>query len=153
MVKNSFERLSIKGAAIMNDLEKDVFTQKLIDENERQYGEEIRARYGDDIVNHSNAIVKGMAKEQYAEAERLSVEVNETLKSAFEQGDPAGELAQKACALHKEWLCCFWDHYSREAHIGVAQMYVDDPRFTAYYDKIAVGCAEFLRAAVLIYCN
>lgn len=36
---------------------------------------------------------------------------------------------------------------------GVTQMYVDDPRFTAYYDKIAVGCAAFLRDAVLIYCK
>jgi hypothetical protein len=31
-------------------------------------------------------------------------------------------------------------------------MYVDDPRFTAYYDKIAPGCAGFLRDAVKIFC-
>ena len=30
-------------------------------------------------------------------------------------------------------------------------MYVDDPRFTEYFDKIAEGCAAFLRDAVLIY--
>ena len=129
------------------------FIQKIVDENERQYGEEIRVKYGDDAINRSNAKIKGITKEQYAEVERLSVAVNDTLKAAFEQGDPAGELAQKACELHKKWLCCFWEHYSKEAHIGVAQMYVDDPRFTAYYDKIAVGCAEFLRDAINVYCD
>jgi len=94
-----------------------------------------------------------MTSEQYAQVEALSLELNNILKAAFEQGDPAGELAQKACELHKKWLCYFWDHYSKKAHIGVTQMYVDDPRFTAYYDKIAVGCAKFLRDAVLIYCK
>ncbi|WMC92558.1 MerR family transcriptional regulator [Kineothrix sp. MB12-C1] len=143
-----------KGEIIMNDQEKfDGFIQKLVDDNEQQYGEEIRSKYGDDAVDRSNAKVKGMSKEQYAEVEELSAELNEALKAAFEQGDPASELAQRACELHKKWLCFFWDQYSKEAHIGVTQMYVDDPRFTAYYDKIAVGCAAFLRDAVLIYCK
>lgn len=143
-----------KGETIMSDKEKfDGFIQKLVDDNEQQYGKEIREKYGDDVIDRSNAKVKGMTKEQYTEMERLSLEVNETLKAAFEQGNPAGELAQKACELHKKWLCYFWDHYSKEAHTGVTQMYVDDPRFTAYYDKIAVGAAAFLRDAVLIYCQ
>ena len=94
-----------------------------------------------------------MTREQYARMEALTQELNDTLKAAFAQGDPASELAQKACELHKRWLCFFWDSYSREAHLGVTQMYVDDPRFTEYYDKIAPGCAEFLRDAVAIYCK
>ncbi len=69
----------------------------------------------------------------------------------MESGDPDGELAQKACALHKEWLLNFWPQYSQEAHMGLAQMYVDDPRFTVYYDKIAPGCAVFLRDAMRIF--
>jgi DNA-binding transcriptional MerR regulator len=145
---------AMKGEIEMSDNEKfDGFKQKLIDDNEQQYGNEIRAKYGDNTIDRSNAKVKGMTKEQYAEVERLSAEVNETLKAAFEQGDPAGELAQKACELHKTWLCFFWDSYSKEAHLGVTQMYVDDPRFTEYYDKIVPGCAVFLRDAVKIYCS
>jgi len=143
-----------KGVVIMSDQEKfEGFKQRLVDGNERQYGEEIREKYGDDAIDRSNAKVKGMTKEQYTEVERLSAQINETLKAAFEQGDPASDLAQKACELHKQWLCYFWDHYSKEAHAGITQMYVDDPRFTAYYDQIAVGCAAFLRDAVLIYCK
>ena len=143
-----------KGETTMNDQEKfDGFIQKLVDDNERQYGEEIRSKYGDDVVDRSNTKVRGMSQTQYREIEKLTETLNKTLKDAFEQGDPAGELAQRACALHKQWLCCFWDHYSSEAHIGVTQMYVDDPRFTAYYDSIAPGCAVFLRDAVRIYCR
>jgi len=35
--------------------------------------------------------------------------------------------------------------YSREAHAGLAQIYVDDPRFTAYYDREQPGLAEYLK--------
>lgn len=39
----------------------------------------------------------------------------------------------------------------KEAHAGLAQMYVDDERFTAFYDKHQPGLATFLRDAVLVY--
>jgi len=143
-----------KGEMIMSDREKfEGFKKRLIDENEQKYGSEIRAKYGDEAVDRSNAKLMGMSMEQYEEYEKLTVQFHETLKAAFEQGDPAGELAQKACELHKKWLCFFWDKYSKEAHIGVTRMYVSDPRFTAYFDKIAEGCAAFLRDAVQIYCG
>jgi len=138
----------------MTDAEKfEGFKQKLIDDNENQYGDEIRAEYGYQAIDRSNAKIKNMTKEQYAEVERISQELNETLRAAFEQGDPQGEIARKTCELHKLWLCLFWDRYSKEAHVGVAQMYVDDSRFTAYYDKIAPGSAAFLRDAVKHYCS
>ena len=144
----------VKGEIVMNDTEKfEGFKQKLIDENEKQYGAEIREKYGEAAVMASNAKLMGMTKEQYMEAEKLSSEINETLKAAVEQGDPAGELAQKACAAHKKWLSYFWPSYSKEAHAGLGRMYAEDPRFTAYYDKIAPGCAKFFRDALQIYCQ
>lgn len=145
---------TMKGEMIMSDQEKfEGFLQKQVDHNERQYGEEARAKYGDERINRSNTKVLNMSKEKFIELEMLTEDLNESLKAAFEQGDPASELAQKTCELHKKWLCFYWDDYSKEAHKGVTQMYVDDPRFTAYYDKIAPGCAAFLRDAVAIYCK
>jgi hypothetical protein len=135
------------------DFEK--YKQDMIENNEQQYGVEARAKFGNEAVERSNARIKGMTEEQHAEIGRLTLELNEAIKAAFEQGDPRGELAQKACGLHKRWLCFYWDEnsYCKEAHIGVTQMYVDDPRFTAHYDKIAPGCAAFLRDAVVYYCS
>ncbi|MCL2420833.1 MAG: MerR family transcriptional regulator [Defluviitaleaceae bacterium] len=164
---------AMKGEINMSDHEKfEGFKQNLINDNEQKYGDEIRTKYGNDVVNRSNAKIKGMTKAQYAEVEALSQQLNETLKAAFEQGDPSSELAQKACELHKRWLCYYWDEYSKEAHMGVVQMYVDDERFAAYYDKIApvssfasqnqpsaaghlsgTRCAVFLRDAVRVYCD
>ena len=141
-----------EGRIIMSDKEKfEGFKQKLIDDNEAKYGKEVREKYGDETVNKSNQKVKGMSQEQYDEVTKLATEVIETLHAAFETGDPAGELSQKTADLHRQWLCYYWDSYSKEAHAGLAQMYVDDPRFTAYYDEKHPGAAEFLRDAVFIY--
>ncbi|MDF2682992.1 MAG: MerR family transcriptional regulator [Brevibacillus sp.] len=140
-----------EGTEKMSDQQKfEGFKQKLIDDNEKLYGEEIRAKYGDEQVNQSNQKIKGMTAEEHARLEQLAATIHETLAKAFETGDPAGELAQKAVALHREWLCFYWAEYSKEAHIGLAQMYVDDPRFTAYYDKDQPGVAAFLRDAVTV---
>ena len=116
-----------------------------------KYGQEVREKYGEQAVNSANTKLKNMTQAEFAEGTRLGKEVIETLHAAFQIGDPAGELAQKAVNLHQQWLSFYWDNYTKEAHAGVAQMYVDDERFTAYYDQEHSGVAKFLRDAVLIY--
>lgn len=141
-----------EGRLKMKDNEKfEGFKRNLLDENERKYGKEVREKYGEETVKASNDKFMKMTKEQYEEFEKLSIEVLDTLEAAMETKDPAGDLAQKACELHKKWLTFTWKDYSKEAHAGLAQMYVDDERFTAYYDKRKPGMAEFLRDAILIY--
>ena len=131
----------------------DSYIHKLIDYNERLYGKEIRAKYGNDVIDLSYAKLKGTTAEQRAENERLENAYKSVLKEAFEAGSPDSELAQKACALHKEWLCYFWPKYNKDAHVFVVRMYVDDPRFKKYYDKIAPGCAAFFYEAIKIFCS
>jgi DNA-binding transcriptional MerR regulator len=125
-----------KGEIKMNDKDKfNGFKSKMISDNETRYGKEARQRYGDDAVDRSNQKVKGMT----------------TLRQAFATGDPTGKLAQKAADLHRQWLSFYWDQYSPEAHAGLAQMYVDDDRFTAFYDQDQPGTTIFLRDAILVY--
>ena len=138
----------------MTDHEKfEGFKQQLIDENEKKYGSEIRVKYGDTVVDESNAHVRGLTKVQYDKGIQLSNEFEITLKAAFEAGDPACESAQKACDLHKQWLYIYYPKYSKEYHMGLGEMYVADERFRANYDKFGPGCTEFLRDAINIYCK
>ncbi|MDR7077210.1 DNA-binding transcriptional MerR regulator [Neobacillus niacini] len=141
-----------EGRMTMSNKEKfEGFKKKLVEDNEKKYGKEIREKYGKDTVEASNAKVMNMTQEQYEEVTALADQLHVTLAEAFNTGDPAGELAQKAADLHKQWLTYYWKEYSKEAHAGLAQMYVDDERFTAYYDKEQPGTAEFLREAIHIY--
>lgn len=144
---------ALKGETTMSDQEKfEGFKQALIDENERTYGAEVRAKYGSQAVDASNARLKNMSQAEYEGAERLRVEFEETLKAAFAAGDPAGALAQKACDLHRQWLCVYSPSYSKEYHKALGEMYVADERFAANYEKLAAGCTVFLRDAINMYC-
>ncbi len=141
-----------EGRIQMSDKEKfEGFKKKLVEENEQKYGKEIREKYGEERVNQSNQKMLNMTKEEYEEFEKLGQEVLDRLEVAFESGDPYGDEAQNVAELHRKWLSYSWPEYSKEAHAGLAQMYVDDERFTKYYDKKKPGMAAFLRDAVWIY--
>ncbi len=147
---------SMRGEAVMTDGEKfEGFKRKLVEDNERDYGGEARAKYGDGAVDASNAKLMGMTPEQYEKAESLRSEIDEALKAAMESGDAAGAEARKACELHGRWLCLFWKDgsYSKQAHMALGEVYASDERFKAYYDRVGEGAAEFLRDALKAYCR
>ncbi|OQB14947.1 MAG: HTH-type transcriptional activator mta [Firmicutes bacterium ADurb.Bin193] len=153
LIANVEKTISAKrGGKTMNDREKfEGFKQKLIDDNNKKYGKEIREKYGAEAVKASEKKLKSLTPEQYERLSALEKEVLKTLKTAMEEGDPSDETAQKAADLHRQWLSFYWDGYTKEAHAGLAQMYVSDERFAAYYNRVGPGAAEFLRDAILIY--
>jgi len=143
---------AMKGEITMPDKEKfEAFKQELIDKNEEKYGDEIKEKYGEKVMAKSNARLMGLSEEQFEEANKLLLEFEAALEAAFREGNPAGELAQKACDLHRKWLSVFYSEYSKEYHRNLGEMYVADERFRANYDKIAPGCTEFLRDAINVY--
>ncbi len=144
---------TLKGEKTMRDQEKfEGFKKEMLEENEAQYGTEIREKYGEEAVEASNKKFMSLSKEQFKEAEDVQNEFAKALKEALATGDPAGELAQEACELHKKWLS-FFAKYSKEYHKGLADMYMADERFKAYYDKIADGACAFFHDAIMIYCQ
>lgn len=144
--------LEAEGGTAMRDHEKfEGFKRELIAENERKYGDEIREKYGEDAVEESNAKMMRMSEKDYEAMQALEQKFRRTLQEAKALGSPASEKAQEACGLHKQWLGYTWSTYSPEAHMGLGQMYVDDPRFTAYYDADGEGTAAFLRDALRVF--
>ena len=144
--------MSLKGETTMSDKEKfAAFKQNIVNENEKKYGAEIRKKYGDKTVDETNSKILDMSQESWNSLEELNELLNNTLKAAVEEGNPASETAQKACALHKEWLGHYWNFYNKEAHLNLCLMYTQDERFKEYYEKIAPGCADFLYEAMKIY--
>lgn len=145
-----------KGEIIMQDYEKfEGFKQQLITDNDASYGKEIRQKYGSRAVDASYQKIRGMDEARWQHAESLRTEYEKLLREAILQGDPTGEPAQRACDLHRQWICMFWKEgaYSKETHKGLAELYLSDERFTAYYEQIAAGCTEFFCTAIRFYCE
>lgn len=143
-----------QGEIVMDDQEKfEGFRRKLVEDNEALFGAEIREKYGEAGVDAGNARMMGLSLEEYGRMQALSARMNDLLKTALEQGDPASPLAQQVCDMHRQWLGYTWPQYSKEAHLNLGRMYVDDPRFRRYYDAIEDGCAQFLYEALQVYCR
>ena len=110
---------------IMDDKQKfEAFKQRVVDWHQETYGAEARGRYGDAEVDEAQTAVLNLTPEQYQEWTRLGG------------------------ALHRRWLTLTGNQYDPAKHRGLAELYVSDPRFTAYYDRAVPGCARFLRDAV-----
>jgi len=137
----------------MSDKEKfEGLKREMLAENETRYGQEIRQKYGEEKIKASNKQFAGMSEADFDAMQELAARLQELLAEAMATGDAAGEAALAVAALHKQWLSYTWPTYSAEAHRGLAQMYVEDERFTAYYDKASgEGAAAFLRDAIHNY--
>lgn len=141
-----------KGEIDMTTEEKfEAFKEKLIEENEQKFGKEVREKYGEERVDKSNAQLRGMSQADFESMAKLDAEIHDLLEKAVATGDPASDLARELAEKHKRWLMYSWPSYSEEAHAGLADMYVADERFTAYYDQRVKGGTAFLREAIHHY--
>lgn len=141
-----------KGESDMNDHEKfEGFKRRMVEDNEAEFGAEVREAYGDRLADASNAKILNMTEQQYKAFRKLEQDILDKLAAALPHANPAGEAGQEIAALHREWLSFTWAVYDPEAHKGLAEMYVADERFAAYYDKAGLGAAQFLHAAIAAY--
>lgn len=142
---------SEKGEIKMSNKDKfECFKEDLIKENEEKYGEEIREKYGKEEIDASNAKMMNLSEGDYNAMQSLASEINTKLESAVKSKlSPSSKEGKEIAEMHKKWLSYTWSTYSKEAHNGLAEMYVADERFTAYYDKNITGCAQFLRDAIV----
>lgn len=150
-VKKTLKRQ--KGELDMSDKEKfEGFKTRMLEEYESRYGGEVREKYGAAELDAVSTRIKGLSWEQYREWKDLGEEIQEKLETAVRTGaDPAGEAGRELACLHRRWLTLTGNQYDAARHRGIAQLYVADERFTAYYDKMVPGCAHFLRDAILAH--
>lgn len=142
-----------KGEVNMTDREKfEGFKKQKVSENEKKYGKEIRSKYGNDAIDLSNSKFMNLSEESYIEMTNTEAKMLDCLKRVMESGSIEGAEAKTVFECHKKWLSYVWKTYSKEAHIGLANMYVADDRFTKYYDdKLGNGAAEVLKDIICKY--
>ena len=127
-----------------------------VQENERKYGAEARALFGDDAVDAANQQLLTMDEEAWNSKEALGELILEKLRRALPANTPSSEEGQEIAALHEQWIRLNWgkNQYSREAHAGLARMYLEDERFRQFYDtRAGAGATRYLATALLNHCG
>ncbi len=115
--------------------------------NEAAFGAEARQRFGDEAVDEANERLLAMDEGTWNDMNELEGAIIEQLKQVMAEGDAHGEAAAGLARMHARWIELHWGTgaYSREAHLALAQGYLADDRFRAYYDERAgEGATEML---------
>lgn len=135
---------------IMHDEKKfEAFKAQMVEENEKKYGKESREKYGDEAVDRSRKAMRDMSPEDYQRWTDLDRAILDGLEQAVREGlSPEGPEGETIVSNHKQWLILSGLKYQPQIHRGLGEMYIQDQRFTDYYDKQVPGCARFLRDAI-----
>ena len=143
---------TMKGDATMTDQERfEGLKAEAVANNEKTYGAEARARYGDKAVDAVNAKLLRMTQGEWADIMELEGAIKEPLRKAMAPNDPAGAEAAELVRMHARWLQAHWPDgvYSAESHRGMAKGYLADQRFIDYYDSVCgAGATQFLHDAI-----
>lgn len=147
-VKKTIQHM--KGDRAMSDKEKfRALKDRVLRENEANYGTEARQKYGNEPVDATNRMMMGLTEEEFARWQALDGEILRRLEAGVTDGIRAdSEAAKQIALLHKEWLSFTLPNYCAPMHKGIAAMYIADERFTTYYDRNTSGCAQLLHDAV-----
>ena len=120
------------------------------DEMTDPYAEEVRARWGDtEAYKESTRRTKRYKPEDWAkikaEGEAVEVGMAELLRAGEPaDGTKAMDQAEKArLYIHRWFYPC-----SHKMHVGLADMYLADARFTAHYEERAPKLAAYVAAAI-----
>ncbi|WP_406274400.1 MerR family transcriptional regulator [Nocardia sp. NBC_00881] len=117
-----------------------------------QYDDEARERWPEEFEQsqHSTAM---MTAEDVERMQREMTAAMIRMAEFMAAGTPVGDVAVQA-EIHTQYqgICRFWTP-GREAYKCLGQMYLDDERFKANYEKIAEGLAEYQRDAMVVYAD
>ncbi len=140
--------LHLKGKMEMSN--KQLF-EPFSEEQQAEYEKEAMQKYDPEVVEASNRKWKSYSKE---EKQRIGEE-GDTAYREIVAAIPLGPGSPQAQAGVKKWrkhMDHFWTP-NPEQLIGLAELYNDDPRFKANFDKIDPRLASFMLEAVTIYVN
>jgi DNA-binding transcriptional MerR regulator len=112
--------------------------------------QEARERYGVERVRSSEERLRKMSKAEWQAFKAEGEQTNRRLASLM-QLEPADERVQAVVERHHAQIEHFYPAPA-QVYAGLAQLYTDDERFRAYYEKYAPGLADFLRRAMEVYC-
>lgn len=122
------------------------------DNDVKQYQEEVKQRWGDtDAYKQSMARVSKLTKQQMEEMKAAGNALTQKLADAMDKA-PTNPDVQTLIAEHYKGIQFFYD-CPLTMYRNLGQMYVDDPRFTAYYDNVRPGLAIFVRDAINHFCH
>lgn len=95
-------------------------------------------------MDKSQNFFENASEEELIRLNVLSSQIQFLIAESFKHRDPSSVLAQKAAALHKEWIELVHGEYNDELHRDLASKYTIE-------DEIFKDQGEFFKEAIFIF--
>lgn len=124
----------------------------------QEYRQEAVANYGEDEVEASEQNLRQRGKAGFEQLKADQKDIAKTLMSLVAQ-DPTSASVQQQIARHYANIRGFWGEElcqsknMAEAYKGLAQLYIDDPRFTSQNGQENPAYAVFLQKAMVHFAD
>ena len=115
-----------------------------------QYEEEVQERWGEtDAYAQSKRRTSSYTKEDWVRIKAEADDVVRRFAESMRAGTPADSpRAMDVAEDHRQHISRWFYDCPPAMHAGLGRMYVEDERFTAHYEAVAPGLAQFVSAAV-----
>ena len=115
-----------------------------------EHAEEAEQRWGGtEAYRQSQERAGRYSKEDWLRNKAENEDWGRRFVALMDSGAPAdGPEAMALAEEHRQLITKWWYDCSYEIHTGLADMYVADPRFTAYFETLRPGMAAYLNEAI-----
>ncbi len=140
------------GTAMTNEDMFKGFDMKEIEEHQKKYADEVREKYPKETVDQAQAKTSQYTKDDWQNIMEETNEIYGNIAKRMDR-DPADPEVQQEVGKWKQFITENFYYCTFEIFRGLADLYVDDPRFTKNIDKHGEGLSQYLRKAMIIYCD
>jgi len=115
------------------------------------YTQEVEERWGNtDAYQESARKTARYTKDDWLRIQQESADLMARWLAAFDAGTPAeSQAAMDLAEEHRQQIGKFFYNCTFEIHIGLAEMYLADPRFTKNYEDQRAGLAQYVHDAIM----
>ncbi|MBU5593438.1 MerR family transcriptional regulator [Clostridium sp. MSJ-4] len=142
--------ITIKAMEGEIDMSKKDMFESFDDSKIEEYRKEVREKYGEEIVDQCDKKTRGYNKDKWnslnAEGERIFREISLLMNEGARE-----EKVQKLIKEHYKYINDNFYNCTPEIYKGLGDLYIQDERFTAYYENIKPGLAKFMKEAMHIF--
>lgn len=116
-----------------------------------QYEQEVTERWGREAYQRADRWWRSLSDDEKASFRQRQIDIAADYGRARQAGRSAdSDEVQAITQRHVDWLSATTSP-TKDYLVGLGEMYVADPRFTANYDVHGEGTAAFVRDAMKVY--
>lgn len=113
--------------------------------------QEVIDRWGEKELQEAEERIRKMGSQGWQDHKAKGEEISQMMAELMDLG-PGDPRVQQTVALHYRYIGQFYE-VSEERYRGLGKLYVEDERFTAYYEKFREGLAAFMQKAMDVFCD